>query len=309
MDLLLLGGTAFLGRAVAAAARDRGVDVTCLARGTAPALEVVRLIRADRDRDDAFAAVVGRKWDAVVDVTRQPGQVRRAVRDLHVGHWVLVSSCSVYAHFDRLEQDERAPLLPPLATEVMADMTQYGEAKVACEEVVRDTCTSFTIIRSGLIGGAGDWSGRSGYYPWRFAHPTGPDVLVPPDLSFPAAMIDVADLATWVVDCAEQRILGTFNATGPTTTLADVLDTARLVTGSEASARPVPDGVLAEAGVSPWMGPASLPLWIDDPSWRFFATLDTTAARARGCGRVRCSRPSRPPWTTRSTVTNRVRRV
>ena len=28
------------------------------------------------------------------------------------------------------------------------------------------------------------------------------------------------------------------------------------------------------------MGPKSLPLWIDDPSWRGFATMDTTRARA-----------------------------
>ena len=44
----------------------------------------------------------------------------------------------------------------------------------------------------------------------------------------------------------------------------------------------VPDDALKEAGISSWMGPSSLPLWIDDPSWRYFATLDTTRARARG---------------------------
>ncbi len=30
------------------------------------------------------------------------------------------------------------------------------------------------------------------------------------------------------------------------------------------------------------MGPRSLPLWIDDPDWRYFATLDTSAARRHG---------------------------
>lgn len=53
---------------------------------------------------------------------------------------------------------------------------------------------SHTIIRSGLIGGNGDHTGRTGYYPWRFAHPTGENVLVP-DPTFPVAMIDVEDLA------------------------------------------------------------------------------------------------------------------
>jgi nucleoside-diphosphate-sugar epimerase len=282
MNLLLLGGTAFLGRAIAWEAVSRGISVTCAARGSAPAPEGTAFVRADRDAEDGLAEVAGRRWDAVVDLTRQPGQARRAVRDLRADHWVLVSSGNVYARFDRPEQDESAPLLEPLAGDVMEDMSQYGPAKVACEEAVRRAVDSWTIVRSGLIGGAGDWSGRSGYYPWRFAHPTGADVLVPPEAEFPCALIDVADLSAWIVDCAQRRIHGTFNATGPTTTLGRVLDAAREAAGSAATARPVPADVLAAAGVGAWMGPMSLPLWIDVPSWRWFATMDTSAARARG---------------------------
>lgn len=282
MDLLLLGGTAFLGRAIASAARDRGVTVTCLARGTRPAIDGVPLIRADRDEDDALTPVGDRTWDAVIDLTSEPGHARRAVRDLSAGHWVFVSTASVYTRGDRREQAEHAPVHEPLTGDVMEDMSRYGPAKVACENAVRETRESFTIIRAGLIGGAGDASGRSGYYPWRFAHPTGPDVLVPPDPDFPVALIDVQDLASWILDCAEQRVHGIFNATGPTTTLGDVLETSRTVANSQAVVRPVPAEVLAEAGISAWMGPASLPLWIDDPALRWFSTLDTTGARAHG---------------------------
>lgn len=283
MNLLLLGGTAFLGRAVATHARDRGMRVTCLARGNAPTPEGVELLTADRDRDDALAIVSGRRWDAVVDVARQPGHVRRAVRDLTTGHWVLVSTANVYARFDALEQGEEAGLLPPLEGDVMADMTQYGPAKVACEEAVRAAAAPSTVIRSGLIAGPGDWSGRSGYYVWRCAHPTGPDILVPADLSFPCALIDVDDLAAWVVQCAVDGIEGTFNATGPTTSLGDVLQTCRQVVGNAAPVlRPVPAEVLEREGVAQWMGPKSLPLWVSDPAWRYFATLDTSRARAHG---------------------------
>lgn len=282
MRLLLLGGTAFLGRAIASTARDRGIDVTCVARGSAPAVPGVRLVLADRDREDALDEVADSAWDAVIDLTRQPGHARRAVRDLEAAHWVFVSSGNVYASFDRLEQDETAPLLPPLVGDVMEDMSQYGAAKVACENALREGTDSVTIIRSGLIGGAEDWSGRSGYYPWRFAHPSGPDVLAPPDLEFPTALIDVEDLASWIVTCAQQRAAGVFNATGPTTTIGAVLERAREVAASAAEVRPVPQDVLTEGGVQAWMGPASLPLWIDDESWRYFATLDTTRARARG---------------------------
>ena len=195
---------------------------------------------------------------------------------------MFVSSGNVYAAFDRLEQREDSALLEPLDADVMADMNEYGAAKVACENAVRAARDEFTIIRSGLIGGFGDWSGRSGYYPWRFAHPTGPDVLAPPDPDFPAALIDVEDLAAWILECGRRHIPGVFNVTGPTTPLGDVLQTSRAVAHSAAVVRHVPAAALARAGVACWMGPGSLPLWIDDPSWRFFATLDCSAARAHG---------------------------
>lgn len=92
MNLLLLGGTGFLGRAVATHARDRGVTVTALARGSAPVPEGVELVRADRDRPDALVALHGRTWDAVVDVSSQPGHVRRAMREITTRHVVYISS-------------------------------------------------------------------------------------------------------------------------------------------------------------------------------------------------------------------------
>ncbi|MFV0464380.1 MAG: NAD-dependent epimerase/dehydratase family protein [Nostocoides sp.] len=234
MRLLLLGGTGFLGRAVAQAALSHGVAVTCLARGSAHVPVGADLVRADRDLDDALAAVAGQPWDALVDLSRQPGHVRRAVRDLTARRWVFISSASVYARFDRPEQGEDAELIAPLAGDVLTDMGQYGAAKVACEASIRASTDSWTIIRPGLIGGMGDVTGRSGYYPWRFAHPTGLDVLVPPDLTFPVSLFDVDDLATWVVTCALHRTQGVFNATGDTTTLGRVLQTARTVASSTA---------------------------------------------------------------------------
>jgi 2'-hydroxyisoflavone reductase len=283
VNLLLLGGTAFLGRAVATEAGARGIEVTALARGTGPVPDGVALVRADRDEEDALAPVAGRHWDAVVDLTRHPGHARRAVRDLTTESWVFVSTGNVYAAFDRPEQAEDSGTLPPLDGDVMTDMAEYGPAKVACEEAFRAAEAPAAILRSGLIGGPGDGSGRSGYYVWRFAHPTGGDVLVPPDPTFPCALVDVDDLAGWVVDCAEQRIAGTFNVTGPTTPLGELLETCREVVGPRApAARPVPAEVLEREGVTEWMGPRSLPLWITDPDWRHFATLDTSRARARG---------------------------
>ncbi|MDP3207782.1 MAG: oxidoreductase [Rhodoglobus sp.] len=282
MELLLLGGTAFLGRAIASAALGRGHSVTCVARGGSLPPHGATLIAADRDEDRGLDPVAERHWDAVVDVSRQPGQVRRTVRDLRTSHWVFVSTANVYADYSVIERDENAATRAPLHGDVMEDMSTYGEAKVACEDAVRAAEGSATIVRSGLIGGPGDWSGRTGYWPWRFAHPTGADVIVPDDADFPCALIDVRDLAAWIVTAAEQRLDGTFNATGLTTALHEVLRAAARVAGSDLPMRPVSVERLAELEIGSWMGPASLPLWIDDPTWRGFATLNTTRAREEG---------------------------
>ncbi|MET1134228.1 MAG: NAD-dependent epimerase/dehydratase family protein [Aeromicrobium sp.] len=281
MDLLVLGGTAFLGREIARAALARGHRVTCAARGSAEPPAGAAFVRIDRDEDDGLAPLAGRRWDGVIDVARQPGYVRRAVRDLTADHRVLVSSGNAYADFSSIEQSEDAATLAPLAADTMSSEEDYGAAKVACEQAVRGTGTS-AVVRAGLIGGPGDGSGRSGYWPWRFAHPEGPEVVVPDDLEFPCAMIDVRDLAGWIVDLAERRVDGVFNATGPTTDLRSVLDLAARVADSSARPRPVSAERLRELGIGHWMGPATLPLWIDDPDWRGFATMDTRRARAEG---------------------------
>lgn len=67
-----------------------------------------------------------------------------------------------------------------------------------------------------------------------------------------------------------------------TTTLSEVLDLSREITGSATVPYPVSNAVLAAHGVASWMGPKSLPLWIDNPSFRYMATMDTTAAREHG---------------------------
>lgn len=282
METLILGGTALLGRAIAHAALDRGHAVTCLARGSSTAAEGATFISADREEEDGLVAVKDRPWDAVIDVSRQPGQVCRAVRDLTTRHWVLISSGNVYADFSNIEQNESAPLRAPLQGDVMEDMSTYGEAKVACEDAVSASDSSTTIVRSGLIGGPGDWSGRTGYWPWRFAHPSGDDVIIPDDPEFPCAMIDVRDLASWVVTAAEQNLDGTFNATGPTILFHAVIAAAARAADSATPPRAVSAARLAELGIDSWMGPASLPLWIDDPDWRGFATMNTDRARAAG---------------------------
>ena len=120
------------------------------------------LVRADRDRDDGLASVAAKHWDAVIDVARQPGHVRRAVRGLGpmVERYVLVSSGNVYAsqkeigQNEEISQNEDALLPDPLNADVMASMENYGAAKVDCENAAlagfgsRRTCAAPAVGHS-----------------------------------------------------------------------------------------------------------------------------------------------------------------
>ena len=289
MRLLVLGGTAWLGRTIALEALARGHVVVCLARGDSGEVAPgARLVRADRDRADAFRQVGGQDWDAVIDVARQPGQVRRSVAALNpvVDRYVFVSSGNVYASQCELDQDESAPRLPPLDFDVMQDMARYGEAKVACEDAVTATfgADRSLVVRPGLIGGPGDPSGRSTYWPWRFTSPSNPQdaVLIPDAPNLATSLIDVRDLADWLVTCAETGRTGVFNADANRMQLSDHLAVARRVAGHTGPLVSAPAQWLRDHGVQSWSGSKSLPLWLDDPQWYGMNARDASRARAAG---------------------------
>ena len=136
MRILILGGTAWLGRYGSALGVAEGHDVVCLARGASGNVPSgANLVVGDRDRPNAYDPVSARSWDAVIDVARQPGHVAGALQALSATtrHWVFVSTGNVYADAARLDGDETDPLLDPLPLTSRPRPRRYGEGKVACE--------------------------------------------------------------------------------------------------------------------------------------------------------------------------------
>ncbi|WP_159702536.1 epimerase [Arthrobacter sp. 18067] len=285
MRILVLGGTAFLSAEIARQAVAAGHDVTCFARGTsANPPDGVTWVRGDRAMGAAAYEELDGGWDAVVDVSRDPVQAREALEGLGPvsAHWTFVSSCSVYADHSVPGADESAALLEPLPDGQAGTPETYGESKSAIEQTTLAMVGGKAhIVRAGLIGGPGDGTDRYGYWPARFAANADP-VLVPDVPDDATQIIDVRDLAGWVLQAVEDGLTGTFNALGEVVRFEDYLKESQNAAGAAAEDIVRADEEwLLEQGVDYWAGPDSLPLWLPADHDGFQARTNS-AARERG---------------------------
>ena len=257
MNVLILGGTVFLGRHLAEAALARGHNVTLFNRGVHnPHLfPQVEKLRGDRDGD--LTALRDRSFDVVIDPSAyRPEQVRAVAATLgHVNHYTFISSISVYRQFPPGRPfDESAP--------VAEGNDGYGPLKARAEEAIEAALPGRVAhVRPGLIVGPHDPTDRFTYWPRRVAQ--GGDVLAPGRPDRPIQLVDVRDLAEWCVRLSEARQAGVFNVvTSPSMlTMGQLLEECRAVTGSDARFTWLPDEQLLAAGVEPW---TELPLWIPE---------------------------------------------
>jgi len=285
LDILILGGTGFLGPHTIRAALARGHRMTLFNRGkTNPHLfpELEKLIG---DRDGDLLALKGRRWDAVIDTS---GYVPRLVRDSAAllapscDHYMFVSSVSVYESFAEPGMDEDAPL-GTLENEGVEEVTSetYGPLKVQCERAATEAMAGrATIIRPGLIVGPGDPTDRFTYWPVRVA--AGGEVLAPGEPNGPLQVIDVRDLASWMVRCLEERALGTYNAISPAGALSmgNMMIACREASGSEARFTWVEADFLEQQGVAAW---SELPAWLPPRGdYAGFGQISVERATARG---------------------------
>lgn len=283
MKLLVLGGTVFVSHAIAATAVRRGHEVTCAHRGRsglAPAGATDVFLDRDARGEDGVAALAGHRFDAVVDVaTQDPRWVADALDVLGATarHWTFVSSISAYADTATPGQDAGAERVPPLAEDTSA-AEHYARAKRSREDVVLQAVGDKAfVVRSGLVVGPGDPTDRYGYWPARFAR--GGPVLVPDVLDTPTQVVDVDDLAGWVVTAAEHRLVTQLDAVSPPRPLGEVLAGSG---GAASELVPVSQQRLAELDVRPWSGPRSLPLWVPQPEMAGFGARDVSASLAAG---------------------------
>ncbi|MGL3806904.1 NAD-dependent epimerase/dehydratase family protein [Paeniglutamicibacter sp. R2-26] len=295
--ILVLGGTAWLGRTLCEMSLERGHEVHALARGSHEFAAGTRSIISDRTQPDAYGGPAEHRWDLVIELTRDPSQACGALEALSgsAEHWVNVSSCSAYADQSTPGMEEDAAVLEPLPPESPAADYDYGRAKSSGESITMQARGGKAlVVRSGLIGGPGDPSGRSTYWPLRFAEDRRP-VLVPsdPGNEVRVQVIDVRDLAAFILDAGLAGLHGHVNAVGEETTLRDALRMARAAgeggrpsrvgTDPRPSMIPYDLARLEADGVNVWAGPKSLPL-VPPPGPEYAGFARRSDARSLGMG-------------------------
>ncbi|MFP3853638.1 MAG: SDR family oxidoreductase [Anaerolineales bacterium] len=267
MQLLILGGTVFLGRHFVEAALAAGHEVTLFNRGETnpdlfPGLEKLR-----GERPGDLEALKGENWDAVIDTSGYtPEAVRGTARLLSgsVKHYTFISTISVYRDGNNsgLTEEALTATLPEGEAEDQVTGETYGPLKALCEKTVRSKFEGeVLILRPGLIVGPHDPTGRFTYWPRRMSR--GGEVLAPGDPDRPVQLIDARDLASWTIESIEDGLKGTLNATGPATvlTMKEMLKTCRQAGENDAELTWVDDRFLIETGVQPF---TEMPLWLPE---------------------------------------------
>lgn len=268
MNLLIIGGTRFIGRHFVEGALKNGHRVTLFNRGKTNADPVsgAEMIRGDRDQQADLDQLRAGKWDAVLDtcgyIPRHVTMLAETLKD-RVEHYAFISSISVYQDPVAHEADEDVPLKPlddPAGEQVTGE--RYGGLKVLGERAADAVMPGRVLhIRPGFVVGSYDPTDRFTYWADRIAR--GGEVLVPGAMSRRVQMIHGADLGAFMLKMIEDRATGVYNAVNPAHALTwgEWMDTTRRATGSDARFTFVSDAFLTAQGVTV----GELPFWVAPP--------------------------------------------
>ncbi|OIK29412.1 reductase [Streptomyces malaysiense] len=280
----MLGGTEFVGRAVAEAALGRGWEVTVFNRGRHQSPPGATVLRGDRTAPDGLGALARGDWDAVVDTwSAAPRAVREAARLLRgrAGRYAYVSSRSVYAWPWPPGAGEDAPLVEGAAAD--AGQREYALDKRGGELAALESfgTDGSLLVRAGLILGPYENVGRLPWWLTRIAR--GGPVLAPGPRELPLQYIDARDLANWLLDALERASSGPYDLVSPSghTTMGAFLDACLAATGADAELCWADPRTVLDAGIEPW---TELPVWVPPGGETHDAVHRSDVSRALATG-------------------------
>ncbi len=220
MRILIVGGTSFVGRAIAWSAWHRGHDVTVVNRGVTPNDLPEKIERLVGDRQGDLSALAERTFDVTVDSTAfRPSDVERLASALEDrgGRYLQISSISAYREPEfaganeascELWGDEGLDLDGPITG------ASYGPLKAAAERAATEYFSDqLTVVRPTFVIGSHDATLRFPYWVERVRK--GGDIAVPGPRAHAMEYVDARDLANFVVHVAEEKLTGAYHVAGP----------------------------------------------------------------------------------------------
>jgi nucleoside-diphosphate-sugar epimerase len=194
MDVLVMGGTRFVGRPVVARLLAAGHQVTLFTRGRQPVPADVRHLRGDRGVDSDLAALAGETFDVIIDSSgRSLDDTRRVLAQTGAPRHrlVYVSSAGVYADSAFWPLDEDSPI----------DPASRHAGKAETESWLRAEGIPFTSFRPTYIIGPGNYNPIERWFFDRLLHDQ--PVPLPGDGQWITQLGDVRDLAEAMTRCLE----------------------------------------------------------------------------------------------------------
>jgi 2'-hydroxyisoflavone reductase len=204
-----------------------------------------------------------------------------------VGHYTFISTDSVYdnpiANPDGTREEDKlveyTGTEDPYSITECREVDEYRALKVLCERESQKQFPGKTlIVRPTFI--VGPSTGELTYWPVRMER--GGEMLVAGDPLASVQMIDVRDMAEWIILMVEQREHGIFNVVGPATSMgfAEMLGAIRGMTSSPVSLVWVPVTWLQQQNVPPiWSSPL---MWITEAGIPGLMRVRNDKAIARG---------------------------
>ncbi len=289
MNVLVLGGTVFLGRHLVEAAIRRGHQVSLFNRGKHNPELYPEAEKLRGDRNGNLDALSGRHWDAVIDTSGHvPAAVKASATILAdtSEHYTFVSTLAVYEDLLVVPGLNESAPVKRISGEIVEPPSpeNIGALKVQCESVIDEAMSGRSlIVRAGFLCGPHDPTDRMTYWPRRVSR--GGPVLAPGSPKRRVQFIDARDLAEWILSSAETRRNGVYNATGPATplTMEQFLNACKVESNSDSPLTWVEDDFVISAcaeagrGFSRW---SEFPLWA--PGSGCEATVDCAKAISAG---------------------------
>jgi nucleoside-diphosphate-sugar epimerase len=207
MDILVMGGTRFVGKPLVAQLQASGHRLTLFTRGRQAVPAGLEHLVGDRTDPAALAQLQGRRFDVIVDSSGRSLEDSSAViacTGAPSHRFVYVSSAGVYADSE----------LWPLHEDSPTDPQSRHAGKLHTEAWLRQQGIPFTSFRPTYIYGPGNYNPVESWFFDRIVH--GRPVPLPGDGSTITQLGHVEDLAAAMarcieVDAATNRI---YNCTG-----------------------------------------------------------------------------------------------